>query len=187
MLTRDDVYSFPPKSFSFNVPDTCADITAGREFLTWLWYCSEMRGGLHRSDTIGQFAYMIDGPLDFVLEGRGAHETIMKKGEPLLAAETKAALLAGKTLKQARIIFARGEEVWACSLDADVFAFKGLKLPPTESFDRVGKFQERMIHLVTFRTLFLELFTTYLAERSNNWETISNEIKHWVQNRAVQA
>jgi hypothetical protein len=186
MLTRDDVYSFPPKSFSFNVPDMATDITAGREFLTWLWYCSEKRGGLHSSSSAGQFAYMIDGPLDFMMEGKGAHETIMKNGEPVLAAETKAALLAGKTLKRARIIFARGEEVWSCTLDADTFAFKGLKLPQTETFDRVGKFQERMVFLETFRTMFFELFTKYLEERTDRWDIVSTEIKHWVQERAVQ-
>ena len=184
-LAGVDVGDFPPKSFSFKVPDVQSDITAGREFLTWLWYCSEKRGGLVNTDEQGQVAYMIEGPLDFVMEGRGAHETIMKKGEPLLASETKAALVAGKTLKSARITFARGEEVWSFVLDADTFTFKGMKLPVVESFDQVGKFQERTVYLEAFRSIFFDLYYSYLMERTNNWDLVSNEIKHWVQDRAV--
>jgi hypothetical protein len=186
-LLKVDIFSFPPKSFSFAVADTATDIIAGREFLTWLWYCSEKRGGLHRSEQCGEFAFMIEGPLDFMMEGRGAHETIMKKGEPLLAAETKAALVAGKTLKSARLTFARGEEIWSCKLEADSFAFKGMKLPQTERFDRVGKFQERIKHIDTFRTLFCELYHQYLNERTEHWDVVSNEIKHWVHERPVQS
>lgn len=186
ILAGVDASQFAPKSFSFDVPDVQSDITVGREFLTWLWFTSEKRGGLFRSADHGEFAYMVEGPLDFVMEGRGAHETIMKKGEPMLAAETKAALKAGKTLKSAKVTFCRGEEVWSFKLDADTFTFKGMKLPQTEAFDRVGKFQERMIFLETFRAVFFELFGKYLDERTSNWDLISNEIKHWVEDRPVQ-
>ena len=185
ILKGVDASRFAPKSFSFDIPDVQSDITVGREFLTWLWHCSERRGGLFLSPQHGEIAYMIEGPLDFVMEGRGAHETIMKKGQPLLAAETKAALESGKTLKSAKVTFCRGEEVWSFTLDADTFTFKGMKLPQTESFDQVGKFQERMIYLETFRAVFFELFSTYIEERTSNWELVSNEIKHWVADRQV--
>lgn len=186
-LKNVDVRDFSPKSFSFDVPDVQSDITAGREFLTWLWYCSEKRGGLMNSNQHGQFSYMIEGPLDFVMEGRGAHEIIMKKGEPMLASETKAALMAGKTLKSARVTFCRGEDVWSFKLDADTFTFKGMKLPQTETFNQEGKFKERMIFLETFREVFFELFSTYIEERTSNWDLVANEIKRWVADRQVSA
>ena len=182
-LKQIDVRDFPQRSLTFELPDVAADISAGREFLTWLWYCSEKRGGLLQTSSTGQIAYMVEGPLDFVMEGRGSHETIIKKGEPMLAKESKAALQAGKTLKSAKITFARGEKIWSCRLDADSFVFRSLKLPLTESFDRVGKFQERMVHLETFRAIFVELYHRYLDERTNSWDIVSNEIKHWVRER----
>ena len=187
ILKGVDASRFAPKSFSFEVPDVQSDITVGREFLTWLWYCSEKRGGLMRSAEHGEFAYMVEGPLDFVMEGRGAHETIMKKGQPMLAVETKAALQSGKTLKSAKITFCRGEEVWNFTLDADTFTFKGMKLPQTENFDQVGKFQERMIFLEIFRSVFFELFSSYIEERTSNWDLVANEIKHWVADRPVSS
>ena len=182
-LKKIDVRDFPQRSLTFELPDVSSDISAGREFLTWLWYCSEKRGGLLPTSSSGQIAYMVEGPLDFVMEGKGSHETIIKKGEPMLAKESKAALQAGKTLKSAKITFARGEEVWSCRLDADEFVFRSLKLPQPETFDLVGKFQERMIHLETFRCIFVELYHRYLDERTTSWDIVSKEIKHWVRER----
>lgn len=183
VLKSVDPLDFPPKSFSYEVPDVASDISVGREFLTWLWYCSEKRGGLVNIDGVGQIAYMIEGPLDFVMEGKGAHETIIKKGEPMLAAESKAALVAGKTLKSARVTFCRGEEVWSFTLDADTFTFKGMKLPQTESFDPAGRFQERMIHLEIFRQIFFGLYCSYIEDRTTQWDSVAGQIKQWVAER----
>lgn len=184
-----DVHDWGPASFSNELEDGMVDGSAGREFLMWLWYTSEKRGGLANIPEVGEMAYMVEGPLTFVMEGKGAHEIVLKKGEPLLSAEARTALLSGKKLKKAKLQFVRGEEVWAFTLDADEFIFRGLKLPQTETFDRVGKFQERMVLLETFRQAFFHLFREFVKERnaSREWKDTKTAMRKWVAERPTKA
>ncbi len=184
-----DVHNWAPASFSDELEDGMVDGTAGREFLMWLWYCSEKRGGLANIPDIGEMAYMVEGPLTFVMEGKGAHEITLKKGEPMLSAEARTALISGKKLKKAKLQFVRGEEVWAFTFDADEFIFRSLKLPQTETFDRVGKFQERMVLLETFRQAFFHLYSEFVKERnsSKEWKETKANMRKWVADRPTSA
>ena len=165
------------------------DGTAGREFLMWLWYCSEKRGGLANIPDVGEIAYLVEGPLTFVMEGKGAHEITLRKGEPMLSAEARTALLSGKKLKKAKVQFVRGEEAWAFTFDADEFIFRSLKLPQTEAFDRVGKFQERMVLLEIFRQSFFHLFREFVKERNaaSDWKETKMAMRKWVAERPTTA
>ena len=182
-----DVQTWAPTSFSGELEDGMVDGTAGREFLMWLWYCSEKRGGLASVPDVGEIAFMVEGPLTFVMEGKGAHEITLRKGEPMLSAEARTALLSGKKLSKAKVQFVRGEEVWAFTFDADEFVFRSLKLPQTETFDRVGKFQERMVLLETFRQSFFFLFREFVKERNNSseWKKTKDAMRAWVAERPV--
>ncbi|NNJ71092.1 MAG: recombination-associated protein RdgC, partial [Kiritimatiellales bacterium] len=184
-----DVHQWPPVSFSNELEDGMVDGTAGREFLMWLWYSSEKRGGLANIPEVGEIAYMVEGPLTFLMEGKGAHEITLKKGEPMLSAEARTALLSGKKLKKAKVQFARGEEVWAFTFDADEFIFRNLKLPQTEAFDRVGKFQERMVLLELFRQSFFHLYSEFVKERnaSKTWKETKQAMRKWVAERPASA
>jgi hypothetical protein len=184
-----DVGNWAPASFSDELEDGMVDGTAGREFLMWLWYSSEKRGGLVDIPAVGEIAYMVEGPLTFVMEGKGAHEISLKKGEPMLSAEARTALLSGKKLKKAKVQFARGEEVWSFTLDADEFIFRNLKLPQTEAFDRIGKFQERMVLLDLFRASFFHLYTEFVKERNTagRWKEIKAAMRTWVAERPTTA
>jgi hypothetical protein len=184
-----DVANWAPASFSDELEDGMVDGTAGREFLMWLWYCSEKRGGLANIPDVGEMAYMVEGPLTFVMEGKGAHEITLKKGEPMLSPEARTALISGKKLKKAKVQFVRGEEVWAFTFDADEFVFRSLKLPQTETFDRIGKFQERMVLLETFRQSFFHLYSTFVKERnsSKDWKDTKAAMRKWVADRPVSA
>ena len=186
---RIDVQSWAPASFSGELEDGMVDGTAGREFLMWLWYCSEKRGGLTQVPEAGEFAYMVEGPLTFVMEGKGAHEITLRKGEPMLSAEARTALLNGKKLSKAKMQFVRGEEAWAFTFDADEFVFRSLKLPQTENFDRVGKFQERMVLLETFRQCFFHLFREFVKERNDSaaWKKTKEAMRQWVAERPTSA
>lgn len=183
-----DIHNWGPTSFSDEIEDNLADGTAGREFLMWLWYCSEKRGGLASIPDVGEIAFMVEGPLTFVMEGKGAHEISLKKGQPMLSNEARTALLSGKKLKKAKVQFVRGEEIWAFTFDADEFIFRSLKLPQTETFDRVGKFQERMVLLETFRQSFFHLYTEFVKERnSTTWKETKANMRKWVAERPATA
>ena len=180
-----DIADWAPTSFSEEVDDGMVDGAAGREFLTWLWFCSEKRGGLENIPEVGEIAYMIEGPLTFVMEGKGAHEITLRKGAPMLSSEARTALISGKKLKKAKVQFVRGEEAWSFTFDADEFIFRSLKLPQTETFDRIGKFQERMVLLETFREMFFHLFKKFVKERNDNkiWKETKQAMRQWVVER----
>ncbi|HEY5654083.1 MAG TPA: recombination-associated protein RdgC [Pontiella sp.] len=187
--SRVDVHNWGPTSFSEELDDSMVDGTAGREFLMWLWYSSEKCRGLADIPEVGEIAYMVEGPLTFVMEGKGAHEITLRKGEPMLSAEARTALLSGKKLKKAKVHFARGEETWAFTFDADDFIFRSLKLPQTETFDRIGKFQERMVLIETFRQMFFHLYSEFVKARNDTkeWKKIKAAMRLWIAERPTTA
>lgn len=79
----------------------------------------------------------------------------------------------------------RGEECWTVTLDADSFAFRSIKLPPTEAIDAEGRFQERMEMLETFRQAFLGLYGTFVKLRDDKGacKKLDAEMKAWMAAR----
>ena len=184
---KRNVNDLAPASFSPDCEDDAVSNSPGQDFLTWLWFISETRGGILKLPS-GEFAVMIEGPLTFVMEGQGAHETVLRRGTPALSVEAKIALLSGKKLRKARLIFARGQDQWQVTLDADPFVFRGLKLPEGEKLEPISRFQERMTSLSTFTSAFLELFDRFMNERTNEktWEKTRAEIHRWVSERTAR-
>jgi hypothetical protein len=153
----------------------------GLEFLTWLWYAWEKDGGVFRLKNGDECGYMLEGPLLFFREGKGAHEAVLRKGTPLLSREAGMALFCGKKLKRAKFTLARGEQAWTATIDAD-FAIRGLKLPPSDQPDPTGQFQERMLAVETFLEAYFELYDRFLALRCNpaEWSLCLNGLHTWV-------
>lgn len=183
-----DVRDIAPSSFSPDCEDDAADNNIGQDFLTWMWFYSETRGGTIKLPSGGDFAIMLEGPLTFVLEGQGAHETVLRRGSPEISVEAKIALLGGKKLRKARLLLARGQDTWQVTLDADQFVFRGLKLPEGEKLEPISRFQERMTSLSTFTTAFLEIYDRFLAERTNEkiWKKTREAIHQWVTERTAR-
>ena len=175
-----DLACFSPEAEGEPVSDR-----VGHDFLTWFWFVAEARRGLIKVPELGEFGLLIEGPLTFVMEGGGAHEIVLRKGEPRVSAEAKAALLAGKKLKRAKITLARGDEMWTCALEAENFAFRGLKLPQTEVLDAVSRFQDRMRMVETFCDAFYGIYDQFIAERNDvsRWSDTLQEIRKWVAGR----
>lgn len=182
-----DVRETPPSSFSPDCADDAVSDSMGQDFLTWVWFCSETRGGMFKVEA-GEFAVMVEGPLTFAMEGEGAHEAVLRRGSPELSAEAKIALLSGKKLKRAKFLLARGSETWSTTLDADAFAFRGLKLPEGEKLEPISRFQERMTQLKTFLDAFLGLYERFLKERTDPkaWANTRKQIHMWVAERAAR-
>ena len=174
-----------PVSYTPELEDDCADAMPGAEFLTWLWFLAEARGGMIEVPT-GTWALMVEGPLLMGMEGVGAHEALLRKGEPMLSAEVKAALLAGKKLRRAKLSLARGDELWSCTIDHEL-TIRGLKLPETEKLDAVSRFQTRMAQV----NLYVETLTALVAEfasrrGSPSWPQEREDIRAWVAKRKAR-
>jgi len=185
---RVSVKEWSPSSFASGIDDSEAGQDPGEDFLTWLWFYSEERSGLAKMDDLGEFAVMVDGPLHFILEGNGAHEAVIRKGEPRFSAEAKAALVNGKKLKQAKVTLAQGDNQWSATINASGFVVRGLKLPPLEKMDAVSGFQERINQIGLFSEVFLRLYDRFVQDRNNvkGWKETTAEIQKWVSSRKTR-
>ena len=161
--------------------------TPGRDFLTWLWYFSEMHEGQLKVGDLGTFNLIIEGPLTFAINGDdtpGASESTVKKGCPQMSAEAKAALAVGKKLRKAKILLARGDaEKWSFTFDADSFTFSGLSLPETESMEINTRFEERVLSLNIFLTAFEAYFQKFASDIMNGKGTVQKKIVQWASDR----
>ena len=184
-LDTEDLEAF---SFSPECKENEVLNSVGQDFLTWLWFFSEARGGIRSFENIGRFGVIVEGPLTFMSDGDGAHEAVLRNGSPLQSAEAKTSLMCGKKLKRAKITLAREEEVWQCTVDADQFVFRGLKLPKVESLDAVSLFEQRMMSMNLFVKVFLYLYDDFLEERfdKERWSKTEKEIHAWVTDRNMR-
>lgn len=184
-----DVREWTRTSFSPEVDDEEMEDTPGLDFLTWLWFASESRGGIFKSKEFGDVGVALEGPLLFTRAGAGAHEIALRKGLPTVSAEAKTALLSGKKLRRAKLLIARADEAWSCSFDTELFVFRALKLPePKEVLEPVSRFQDRILKLDAFRCILLELFDRFVAERGDagKWDAMQKEIHKWAADRSTR-
>jgi len=177
-----DATSFAPQE----VPEESEEATLGMDFLTWLWYFWESTGGVFRRSNGRQMGVMLEGPLTFFHEGAGAHEAVIRKGMPLNSREAGVALYCGKKLKRAKLLIAEGDTLLTALIDAD-FGFRSLKLPKSEQPDPIGRFQERMLHIETYRETFFDLYDRFLELRADSaqWATTVDAMQKWVAQRAA--
>lgn len=177
-----------PTSFTPELEDPLAGGTIGQDFLTWLWFYSEGRGGMMTIDK-DQYGVGLEGPLTFFLEGDGAHLTLLRNGMPLVSTEAKAALLSGKKLVSAKITMTHVQEMWTVMLDANNFIFRGLKIPKgEEELDAVSRFQQRMVALDRFMNALLSYYDRFLDERLDHkqWRPVQKDIHKWVADRVAK-
>lgn len=181
--TRDLI----PTSFSPECPDEDAGDSLGQDFLTWLWFFVEKQGALATLSDVGQVGIVIEGPLTFIRDGGAASVAVLRKGTVLTSAEAKTSLLGGKKLKSAKLSLVRTEEVWTCTLGADEFVFRSLKMPKGDAKDPESRFHERMLTLTMFRKMFLGLYDRFLELRTDpvKWSQTQKDIHKWVADRTA--
>ncbi|NCD34141.1 MAG: hypothetical protein EOL87_12105 [Spartobacteria bacterium] len=181
-----DPMEWLPVSFSPEVPHEEMELVPGRDFLTWLWFCAEARGGLFPLPSGETPAVMVEGPLNLCHEGNGAHDMTLKNGLPAASTEAKAALMSGKKLKNAKITLVCGDESWNFGFNADEFSFRSMKLPKiTEHMEPDELFNERMRQIERLLELFLSIFDIYTLERRDvkQWKATVQDMQNWVKNR----
>lgn len=180
---RLDIRDIRPVSFSPDCDDDSMTGTHGFDFLTWLLYFSEARGGIANIADV-QWGLLLEGPLVFVREGGSAEQMAVRNGTPQISAEVKVALLAGKKLGRARVYLARGDERFCVTVLADNFIFRSLTQPETYALTPADRFQSRMTNINAFVSVFYGLYDQYLKERTGEkWLDVQSDIHRWVSER----
>ena len=148
----------------------------GREFLTWLWFKSEERGG----------AVQVSGAADveisfarrLVLESGGGEysENIVCQGLHAELKEGKAAIQEGKKVKEARLQLGIGPEKFEFTLKGDSFHFQTLRFPAgvedaeEAENDKGGRVLEKIYLVEKAMKTADQLFSSFLKRRlSPQW------------------
>ncbi len=160
----------------------------GQEFLAWLWYKSEERGG--NVDLPGTGDILVVFEKHMLLEyGEGADsEKLICRGLQTELREARAGLALGKKPEQARIRLARGEYEFSVTLTAATMEFRSVRLPKTAGADDgddpdglEGQILERISLFEDLTKLVNELFGMFINIRaSDKWSEELVKIREWV-------
>ena len=160
----------------------------GQEFLAWLWFKAEERGGNVEVPGMGDILVAFEKHM--LLEyGEGQEtEKVICRGLQTELREARAGLGLGKKPEQARIRFARGDYEFNVTLTAATLEFRNVKLPKTvdgadegddpESME--GRILERIGLFEQLTEIVNELFRMFINIRaSGTWPDELLKIRTW--------
>ena len=151
----------------------------GTEFLTWLWARSQMEQGA--IDLGDEDAVEVEFEKTITFEAHYGEATVQSlKGEaPGAAAEARAAVLEGKTVKRAKIKLIQGEMEWTFSLRGDTFDFGSIAIPAPKGLPFEEGTGLRLDAVARLFSLMDRLFDTFLQIRLDDeaWATELTQIR----------
>ncbi|MCI5166514.1 MAG: hypothetical protein D3903_10585 [Candidatus Electrothrix sp. GM3_4] len=166
----------------------------GQEFLAWLWFKSEERGG--SIELPGRGDILVAFEKHMLLEyGEGPEsEKLICRGLQTELKEARAGLALGKKPEQARIKIGSDDYEFSITLTAATMEFRSVRLPKTagtedgdsddaEGFE--GQVLERISLFEDGIELVNELFRLFINIRaSSNWSDELVKIREWVHTSA---
>jgi len=167
----------------------------GQEFLTWLWYKSDERGGTVFLPSAGTDIRLVFEKHMLLEYGEGeALEKVICRGLQTELKEARTGLAMGKKLEQSRVQMIRDDHEWHMTLKGSLLEFRNVKPPKTmtgseESDDpeaREGMLLDRIGLLETAVRTVDELFRMFLDVRIGpDWENELVKIRAWVDKAGI--
>ena len=167
----------------------------GQEFLTWLWWKSEERGGSIELPGEGDITVVFEKHM-LLESGEGeSSEKIVCTGLQAELQEARTGLQMGKKLEQARVLIGHGNYEYSLTLSGALMEFKNVRLPKTEATENdkgdnpeevEGMILERVYLIEEIIRLVNEMFKMFLVIRvSSDWNEELSRIRSWVEKSAV--
>jgi hypothetical protein len=168
----------------------------GQEFLTWLWWKSEERGGSISLPGQGDIRIIFEKHM--LLEyGEGeTNEKLICRGLQTELKEARTGMFIGKKLEQARIRMEQTQHEWNFTLAAGLMEFRNVRLPKTaESEEDASNRREEAEGIILERIYLFEelirimndLFRIFLQIRlGSEWNVELLKIRNWVRNSVVR-
>lgn len=164
----------------------------GQEFLTWLWYKSEERGGTIYVPGTGDIQVIFEKHM--LLEyGEGeAFEKVVCQGFQAEMNEARTGLQVGKKLEQARIHIVVEDYEWFLTLKGSLFEYRSVRLPKTMSQTEEKNDPEALSGMLLDRIGLLEtmvqtvddLFKLFMEVRlSPEWPSELAAISQWINKK----
>lgn len=167
----------------------------GQEFLTWLWWKSEERGGSVKLDEGADITVVFEKHM-LLESGEGeSSEKIICTGLQAELQEARTGLQMGKKLEQARIVLSHNNYEFSFTLAGALMEYRNVRLPKTEATESdksdnpeevEGMILERLYLFEELTRLVNGLFRMFLEIRvSEFWHEELQKIRNWVDNSSV--
>lgn len=161
----------------------------GQEFLTWLWWKSEERGGTINIPERGDVAVIFEKHMLLEVGEGETNEKIICSGLQAELQEARTGLKVGKKLEQARIQIVLGDYEFNFTFAAALMEFRSVKLPKTAEMEgnennpeeQEGMTLERIYLFEELVKIVDELFKMFIDVRtSDDWRDELVRIREWV-------
>lgn len=162
----------------------------GQEFLTWLWFKSEERGGLVNIKESGDIVVVFEKHM--LLEyGEGENnEKCICSGLQSELREARTGMKMGKKLEQARLQIIQGDYEFNFTLAAALMEFRNVKLPKTAGTEEgrsdnaeetEGMILERIFLFEELVRLVNELLRVFIEVRTGDgWQEELRKMREWI-------
>jgi recombination associated protein RdgC len=161
----------------------------GQEFLAWLWYKSEERGGYIDLPETGDILVVFEKHMLLEYGEGDTNEKAICRGLQTELKEAREGLRLAKKPEQARLRIARGEHEYGVTLTAATMEFRNVRLPKTAGTEKdsdgreniEAQLLERIALFEDLTFLVDELFRMYVNIRaSDQWQDELLKIRTWV-------
>jgi len=159
----------------------------GNEFLLWLWSTLETGTDvIHLADGSDVTAMLVRSlVLDCPREVSG-NETI-RSDAPTRLPEARRAVQAGKLPRQAGLILVRHDQQYELSVQPELLAVNGAKLPASEERDERLRQEGRVGHVRQLIETIDLLFDAFLERRlTTHWANDLERMRRWLEQEDVQ-
>ncbi len=167
----------------------------GQEFLTWLWWKSEERGGTVEVPEVGDVTLVFEKHMLLEFGEGESSEKIICSGLQAELQEARTGLQMGKKLEQARIRLDYNNYEFSFTLAAALMEFRSVRLPKTETTESdksenpeevEGMILERIFLFEELIRMVNKLFLMFLKVRvGDEWHDELPKIRVWINRAAV--
>jgi hypothetical protein len=147
----------------------------GREFLTWLIYHSDDENGggaFAENEEVDAFRVIVGERVVLKALGEGTGEITARGVAPAATADVRYAIAGGLTVREADLIFERGERLWQAAVSAEGFDLKRVKLPALLSEEDSERLAERLELTFELDKMLRAAFAAFLRLRLGaSWQS----------------
>ncbi len=139
----------------------------GEEFLLWLWWSAETRGGTYALDEQegGQVGVSIDRRLEFYDEATNVRVSV-NGDAPTRAPEAREALGRGMRIRRAGLVVATADTSFDVTFDAETFDLRSVKSPKPEGDTREERDGNALAALFGLTDALDGVYRRFLLERT---------------------
>ena len=149
----------------------------GLEFLTWVWFQSEINSGLIDLKGLGTIEVWFEDRLVLEAGTGNARQVVTCQGKDLGRAEARTALREGKKVSQARMRLGLDGREWRLTLKAEGLDLSGVCPPKTLEADEeepdseAGRLLDRVAQVQELIRTLDSLYAKFLAARlTEDWQ-----------------